>query len=115
MDDKDLLAVMDYAATMEESGAPNWYTPWVEAYVISVKHVVLRKVEVGEFSETNPIPRNADKKKAEKLEALKLSTESDNYISDASLMRSIDKTDWKMKSLKIKWRRMKIRMSYKMN
>ena len=35
-----------------------------------------------EFSESNPIPRSADKKKVEKLEALKISSQSDDYIFD---------------------------------
>ena len=35
-----------------------------------------------EFSDTNPIPRSANKKEAQLLGALKTSTESDNYIFD---------------------------------
>ena len=35
-----------------------------------------------EFSETNPIPRSASRKKAESLGALKIYTESDDYIFD---------------------------------
>ena len=33
-------------------------------------------------SDTNPIPRSANRKKAESLGALKISTESDDYIFD---------------------------------
>ena len=40
--------------------------------VILVKHVVLGKVEMEEFSETNPIPRSANRKKAKLLGALKI-------------------------------------------
>ena len=35
-----------------------------------------------EFSETNPIPRSANRKKADSMRALKTSTESDDYIFD---------------------------------
>ena len=34
------------------------------------------------FSETNPIHRSANRKKAEQMGALKISTESDDYIFD---------------------------------
>ena len=50
--------------------------------VVLVKHVVLGKVKMEEFSKTNPIPRSANKKKAESMGALKISTESDDYIFD---------------------------------
>ena len=40
-----------------------------------------------EFSETNPIPTSANKKKAELLGSLKISTESDDYIFDESHRR----------------------------
>ena len=46
------------------------------------KHVVLGKVEMEKFSDTNHIPRSANKKKTENLGALKMSTESDDYIFD---------------------------------
>ena len=45
-------------------------------------HVVLGKVKMEKFSETNPIPRSANRQKAEKLGALKISAESDDYIFD---------------------------------
>ena len=51
-------------------------------YSLLVKHVVMGKVQMEEFSEMNPIPRSANRKKAEKLEALNISTESDNFIFD---------------------------------
>ena len=37
---------------------------------------------MDEFSETNPIPRSANRKKAQSMGALKISTHSDNYIFD---------------------------------
>ena len=43
---------------------------------------VLGKVKMEEFSETNPIPRSANRKKAESMGALKISTESDDFIFD---------------------------------
>ena len=65
-----------------------------------------------EFSETNPIPRSANRKKAESMGALKISNESDDFVFDKI---HIEETDWKMKSLKMKWRRKKMRGSWKMN
>ena len=35
-----------------------------------------------EFSDSNPIPRSANRKKAESMGALKISTESDDFIFD---------------------------------
>ena len=47
--------------------APKWYTTGaVEPDVVLVKYVVLGKVQMEEFSHTNPIPRSANKKKAHK-------------------------------------------------
>ena len=63
--------------------APKWYTPGGEdPDVVLVKHVVLEKVKMEELYETNPIPRSSNRKKAEKLGALKFSNESDDYIFD---------------------------------
>ena len=62
--------------------APKWYTPGEDHDVVLVKHVVLGKVKMEEFSDTNPIPRSANRKKAEQLGALKISSESDDYIFD---------------------------------
>mmetsp|Transcript_20210 Transcript_20210/g.45219 ORF Transcript_20210/g.45219 Transcript_20210/m.45219 type:complete len:97 (+) Transcript_20210:2040-2330(+) len=62
--------------------APKWYTPGENQDVFLVKHVVLGKVKMEEFSETNPIPRSANRKKAQSLGALKISTESDDFIFD---------------------------------
>ena len=62
--------------------APKWYTPGEDSDVVLVKHVVLGKVEMEEFSDTNPIPRSANRKKAESMGALKISKESDDYIFD---------------------------------
>ena len=47
-----------------------------------MKHVVLGKVQMEEFSETNRIPRSANRKKAESMGALKISNESDDFIFD---------------------------------
>ena len=47
-----------------------------------VSLVVLGKVQMEEFSETNPIPRSANRKKAVSMGALKISTESDDFIFD---------------------------------
>ena len=41
--------------------APKWYTPGEDSDVVLVKHVVLGKVQMEEFSETNPIPRSANR------------------------------------------------------
>ena len=38
--------------------APKWCTPGEHSDVVLVKHVVLGKVKMEEFSETNTIPRN---------------------------------------------------------
>ena len=62
--------------------APKWYTPGEDSDVVLVKHVVLGKVQMEEFSDTNPIPRSANRKKAESMGALKISTESDDFIFD---------------------------------
>ena len=62
--------------------APKWYTPGEDRDVVLVNHVVLGKVKMEEFSETNPIPRSANRRKAESLGALKISDESDDYIFD---------------------------------
>jgi len=62
--------------------AKNWYTPGEDQDAVLVKHVVLGEVKMEEFSETNPIPRSANRKKAESLGALKISTESDDFIFD---------------------------------
>ena len=67
--------------------APKWYTPGEDSDVVSVKHVVLGKVKMLEFSETNPIPRSANRKKAESMGALKISTESDDFVFDEILRR----------------------------
>ena len=55
------------------------YTRNRSRYVVLVK---LGKVEMEEFSDTNPIPRSGNKKKAQLLGALKISTESDDDIFD---------------------------------
>mmetsp|Transcript_14758 Transcript_14758/g.33923 ORF Transcript_14758/g.33923 Transcript_14758/m.33923 type:complete len:80 (+) Transcript_14758:195-434(+) len=62
--------------------APKWYTPGKDPDVVLLKHVAMGKVEMEEFSDTNPIPRSANRKKAEKLGTLKILTESDDYIFD---------------------------------
>ena len=62
--------------------APKWHTPGDDSDVVLVKHVVLGKVKMEEFSDSNPIPRSASRKKAESMGALKISTESDDYIFD---------------------------------
>ena len=62
--------------------APTWYTPGEDSDVVLVKHVVLGKVQMEEFSETNPIPRSANRKKAVSMGALKISAESDDFIFD---------------------------------
>ena len=62
--------------------ASKWYTPGEDSDVVLVKHVVLGKVKMEEFSKKNPIPRSANRKKAESMEAMKISTESDDYIFD---------------------------------
>ena len=62
--------------------APKWYTPGEDSDVVLVKHVVLGKVQMEEFSETNPIPRSANRKKAQSMGALKISAESDDFIFD---------------------------------
>jgi len=62
--------------------ASNWYTPGEDQDVVLVKHVFLGKVTMEEFSETNPIPRSTNRKKAESMGALKISTESDDFIFD---------------------------------
>ena len=67
---------------MSVGRAPKWYTPGEDQDVVLVKHAVLGKVKMEEFSETNPIPRSTNKKKAELLGMLKISTESDDYIFD---------------------------------
>ena len=59
-----------------------WYTPGKDPDVFLLKHIVMGKVEMEEFSDTNPIPRSANRKKAEKLGTLKILTESDDYIFD---------------------------------
>ena len=62
---------------------PKWYTPGEDQDVVLVKHVVLGKVKMEEFSETNPIPRSANRKKAQQsMGALKISNESDDFIFD---------------------------------
>ena len=58
------------------------YTPGEDSDVVLVKHVVLGKVQMEEFSETNPIPRSANRKKAVSMGASKISTESDDFIFD---------------------------------
>ena len=63
-------------------GAPKWYTPGEDPDVVLVKHVVLGRVQMEEFSDTNPIPRSANRKQAESLGAMKISTESDDFIFD---------------------------------
>ena len=55
--------------------------------MVLVKHVGLGKVKMEEFSETNPVSRSANKKKAEKLWALKISSESDDFIFDENHRR----------------------------
>ena len=62
--------------------APKWYTPGENPDKVLVKHVVMEKVQMEEFSETNPIPRSANRKKAESMGALRISTESDDFIFD---------------------------------
>ena len=62
--------------------APKWYTPGEDPDIVLVKHVVMGKVQMEEFSETNPIPRSANRKKAESMGALRISTESDDFIFD---------------------------------
>ena len=61
---------------------PKWYTPGEDRDVVLVKHVDLGKVKMEEFSDTNPIPRSANRKKAQSMGALKISTESDDFIFD---------------------------------
>ena len=41
--------------------APKWYTRGEDSAVVLVKHVVMGKVRMEEFSETNPIPRSANR------------------------------------------------------
>ena len=62
--------------------APKWYTPGEDPDVVLLKHVVLGKVKMEEISDTNPIPRSAKRKQAQEMGALKISTESDDYIFD---------------------------------
>ena len=62
--------------------APKWYTPGEDPDVVLVKHVVLGRVKMEELSESNPIPRSPNRKQAESLGALKISSESDDYIFD---------------------------------
>ena len=62
--------------------APKWYTPGEDSDVVLVKHVVVGKVKMEEFSEINPIPRSANRMKAVSMGALKISTESDDFIFD---------------------------------
>ena len=62
--------------------APKWYTPGEDSDVVLVKHVVLGKVKMEEISKTNPIPRSANRKQAQSMGALKISTESDDFIFD---------------------------------
>ena len=62
--------------------APKWYTPGEDPDVVLLKHVVLGKVKMEDISKTNPIPRSANKKKAESMGALKISSESDDFIFD---------------------------------
>ena len=50
--------------------APKWYTPGEDPDVVLVKHVILGKVKMEEFSETNPIPRSANRKTAKSTGAL---------------------------------------------
>ena len=54
--------------------APKWYTPGEDSDVVLVKHVVVGKVNMEEFSEINPIPRSANRMKAVSMGALKIST-----------------------------------------
>ena len=56
--------------------------PGEDKDVVLVKRVVLGKVQMKEFSETNPIPRSAKRKLAQEMGALKISTESDDFIFD---------------------------------
>ena len=72
---------------MSVGRAPKWYAPGEDQDVVLVKHIVLGKVKIEEFSETNPIPRSANRKKYEKLGALKISSESDDFIFDEILRR----------------------------
>ena len=66
-----------------------------------------------EFSETNPIPRSANKRKAQSMGALKISTESDDFIFDEIHRRDRLEDE---ESLKMKWRRKKkMRGGWKMN
>ena len=76
----ELVCPGDYL--MPVGRAPKWYTPGKDSDVVLVKHVVLGKVKMEEFSENNPIPRSANRKKAEKMGALKISVESDDFIFD---------------------------------
>ena len=47
--------------------APKWYTQGEDQDVVLVKHVVLEKIKMEEFSDTNPIPRSANWKKVESM------------------------------------------------
>ena len=52
--------------------APKWYTPGIEPDVVLMKHVglVLGKLEMEEFSDTNSIPRSANKTKSTTLRSI---------------------------------------------
>ena len=52
--------------------APKWYTPGEDPDVVLVRHLVLGKVKMEEFSESNLIPRSANRKKSESLGSLKI-------------------------------------------
>jgi len=62
--------------------APKGDIPGEDPDIVLVKHVVMGRVQMEKFSETNPIPRSANRKKAQSLGALKISTESDDFIFD---------------------------------
>jgi len=93
----ELVCPGDYL--MPVGRAPKWYTPGEDSDVVLVKHIIVGKVKMEEFSETNPIPRSANRKKAESMGALKISTESDDFIFDEIHRR--DRLE-DVKSLKMK-------------
>eukprot|EP00534_Pseudo-nitzschia_fraudulenta_P019685 CAMPEP_0201277884 /NCGR_PEP_ID=MMETSP0853-20130426/59814_1 /ASSEMBLY_ACC=CAM_ASM_000640 /TAXON_ID=183588 /ORGANISM="Pseudo-nitzschia fraudulenta, Strain WWA7" /LENGTH=404 /DNA_ID=CAMNT_0047586119 /DNA_START=136 /DNA_END=1350 /DNA_ORIENTATION=- len=93
----ELVCPGDYL--MPVGRAPKWYTPGEDSDVVLVKHIIVGKVKMEEFSETNPIPRSANRKQAESMGALKISTDSDDFIFDEIHRR--DRLE-DVKSLKMK-------------
>ena len=63
-------------------GTTKWYTPGTHVETIVVKFVVLADVVMEAVSGTNPLPRGCNQQQASLQGAMKISTESDDFIFD---------------------------------